>query len=360
MTDALVIGGGPAGAAAAITLARGGARVALVEREARAREKVCGEFLGPDAADLLERLGLSLPALGALPIREAGLAAAGQEAGWALPFTAWSLPRAVLDEALLAAAEGAGVAVRRGHAVSALAREGRGWSARLSDGAVLRGAAALLATGKHEMRGHGRSAAGGALGLKLPLRLRAPLWDSVLLLPFGGGYAGLQPRPDGTANLCAALDGAGVEARDPAALLARVVAGSARAAALLGGAQPLLPRPLAVARVPYGFRHRDRRGADAALYRLGDQFAVIPSLAGDGVAMALAGGEGAARAVLAGQAAPAFHLALARRLGPPMRWAGLIAQGLQAAPGTLAVAVRHAPALARLAAARTRLRFTAA
>jgi flavin-dependent dehydrogenase len=355
VTDALVLGGGPAGAAAAIVLARGGAKVTLLEREALPREKVCGEFLGPDAAFLLDGLGLSLPGLGAVPIRAARLAAGTRSGSWPLPFKAWSLPRAVLDEAMLDAACAAGARVLRGRAVSAAVRDGAGWSARLSDGEVLQAAALVLATGKHDLRGHARRAQGGSIGLKLPLRLAASLERAVLLLPFAGGYAGLQPRAGGGANLCAALRPAGQEVRDPAALLARVAAGSALAAALLRGAEPLAPRPLAVAGVPYGFRHRDDAGADPGLYRVGDQFAVVPSLAGDGVAMALAGGTDAARAILAGRPATAFHAALGHRLDQPMRWAGLIARWLEAAPGALALAARAAPAAARLAAARTRL-----
>jgi flavin-dependent dehydrogenase len=355
VTEALVVGGGPAGTAAAITLACGGARVTLLEREAAPREKVCGEFLGPDAAQALEALGLSLPGLGAVPVREARLASGRRDAGWRLPFAAWSLPRTVLDEALLAAAASAGVRVLRGRAVAAALREGCRWSARLSDGARLDAEVLVLATGKHELRGHARQARRGALGLKLPLRLDAPLGPEVLLLPFMGGYAGLQPRPGGEANLCAALRSAGPEARDPAALLARVAAGSVLAAALLQGAEPLLARPLAVAGVPYGFRYRADAAAVAGLYRVGDQFAVVPSLAGDGVAMALAGGIAAARAILAGRPATAFHAALGQRLDRPMRWGGLLARLLDLAPAPLVLAARRMPAAARLAAMRTRL-----
>lgn len=364
MNDALVLGGGPAGSAAAIALARAGARVTVIEREAGPREKVCGEFLGPDAARLLDGLGLSLPALGALPIGRARLAAGGRDAGWALPFAAWSLPRAVLDEALLARAAALGARVLRGRTVVAAAQGGGAWRARLSDGGAETGRAVLLATGKHALRGHPRRApdpraAAATVGLKLPLRPASPPASppmaEVVLLPFPGGYAGLQPRPGGGANLCAALRDAGPETRDPAALIARVAAGSALGARLLRGAVPLLDRPIAVAGIPYGFRHRDGPGAEPGLYRVGDQFAVIPSLAGDGIAMALAGGEAAARAILDGRSAPAFHAALGRRLGGPMRWAGWIARGLDAAPGALVLGARVLPLAARAAAGRTRV-----
>ena len=56
--DALVIGAGPAGSAAAITLAKAGRDVLLVDRCAFPRDKVCGDALIPDALNALDRLGL--------------------------------------------------------------------------------------------------------------------------------------------------------------------------------------------------------------------------------------------------------------------------------------------------------------
>src|SRR5437588_12938894 len=57
--DALIIGGGPAGAATALSLARAGWTVALVERKAFPRRKVCGEYLSASNWPLLERLGVA-------------------------------------------------------------------------------------------------------------------------------------------------------------------------------------------------------------------------------------------------------------------------------------------------------------
>jgi menaquinone-9 beta-reductase len=58
MHDALVIGAGPAGSAAAWALARAGYRVALVDREAFPRDKTCGDGLIPDALGALDAMGL--------------------------------------------------------------------------------------------------------------------------------------------------------------------------------------------------------------------------------------------------------------------------------------------------------------
>lgn len=86
--DALVIGGGPAGAASAILLAQAGWDVALVEKAAFPRAKVCGECLSPAAWPVLEALGVraDVEAAAGMPIQELGLSATGGE--WLLPFPA--------------------------------------------------------------------------------------------------------------------------------------------------------------------------------------------------------------------------------------------------------------------------------
>ena len=57
--DAIVVGAGPAGCAAAIELARAGRSVALVEKAVFPRRKVCGEFLSATSIPVLERLGIA-------------------------------------------------------------------------------------------------------------------------------------------------------------------------------------------------------------------------------------------------------------------------------------------------------------
>src|SRR5688500_703104 len=56
--DAIIVGGGPAGASAAIDLASAGARVLVAERESFPREKLCGEFISPECLAHFGRLGV--------------------------------------------------------------------------------------------------------------------------------------------------------------------------------------------------------------------------------------------------------------------------------------------------------------
>src|SRR5580700_5043517 len=68
-TDVFVIGGGPAGLAAAIAARERGFRVVVTDGAKPPIDKACGEALMPDAIAALKRLGVAVPASEAVPIR---------------------------------------------------------------------------------------------------------------------------------------------------------------------------------------------------------------------------------------------------------------------------------------------------
>ena len=109
----IVIGGGPAGAAAAFHLARAGVQVAVVESKAFPRVKVCGEYISPAATDLLEAIvpAAELVRLGARQVDQFVIEVGDRRREWRAPRAAWAVSRAVLDEALLEKASGAGATV---------------------------------------------------------------------------------------------------------------------------------------------------------------------------------------------------------------------------------------------------------
>jgi menaquinone-9 beta-reductase len=70
VSDVIVVGAGPAGAATAILLAERGLDVLVLDRAAFPRPKICGEYLSPEAARVLDRLGVlkALDVAGAVPL----------------------------------------------------------------------------------------------------------------------------------------------------------------------------------------------------------------------------------------------------------------------------------------------------
>src|ERR1700733_8134910 len=84
--DVIIIGGGPAGGAAAVRLAQAGRKALLLEKEPQAHHKVCGEFISTEAQYYLEKLGLDLSALGAKPIDHVSIVHGAKIARTSLPF----------------------------------------------------------------------------------------------------------------------------------------------------------------------------------------------------------------------------------------------------------------------------------
>jgi menaquinone-9 beta-reductase len=68
--DVIVVGTGPAGAATAILLCERGLSVLAVDRARFPRPKLCGEYLSPESARILDRLGVlkAIDAAGATPL----------------------------------------------------------------------------------------------------------------------------------------------------------------------------------------------------------------------------------------------------------------------------------------------------
>src|SRR5437016_5830575 len=107
--DLAIIGGGPAGTAAALTARRCGLRVAIWERDRFPRDKVCGEFLSWEALPLLQQ-EIPETLARAAAIRSTEFISQGNRVyTFPLPGEARGLSRRLLDEALwrAAAAKGA-------------------------------------------------------------------------------------------------------------------------------------------------------------------------------------------------------------------------------------------------------------
>jgi flavin-dependent dehydrogenase len=267
--------------------------------------------------------------------------------GCNLPFQGLGLSRRVLDEALLRHAQACGARIRRGVSLAGLSPE-----------------ITFLATGKHDLRGAARkpeTPPEDLVGFKIYARL-APqalrdLRETVEIILFRQGYAGLQIVENDQANLCLLIHRDQLDRAGGIwpALLDRLQATHPHLRARLHGADVTLARPLAIARVPYGFIHTPVTGE--AVYRLGDQACVIPSFTGDGMSMALHSAALAVQCHLGGETPADYHRRLRADVGRPIaRATALYRLGRSAIGQALLIRALQAwPGLMRRAATATRV-----
>src|SRR3954451_4268513 len=104
--DVAIVGAGPGGSTVAAMLARRGASVALIDRDAFPRDKLCGEFLSYDALPIVEALGIDL---GDAPqIAHCRVVGRGRNYEFDFPHPARGVSRMRLDYALHRCAVAAG------------------------------------------------------------------------------------------------------------------------------------------------------------------------------------------------------------------------------------------------------------
>lgn len=299
--EVAVVGAGPAGAMAALELARLGAQVLLIDRAAFPRSKVCGCCLNLRATAALREAGLDrrIAALAPRPIRRIHLAAGRARASLDLPGGV-SLSRERLDAMLIDAAVEAGATflpgararlldaetgtspghvlelVRAGAEVAGLVR------ARVvvaADG--LGGAFAADRLGGERVRRGSRIGASAVLSGSAQLDWR----DETITMTIGrGGYVGAVRIEDGRWNVAAALDADAVRRHGGV--------GGVACAVLEEAGQPV-PRDLRDATwqgTPRLWR-RPSRVAAGRLFVVGDAAGYVEPFTGEGMGWALTAGR---------------------------------------------------------------------
>lgn len=306
--DVVVVGAGPAGAAAAIELSGRGASVLLLDRSSFPRWKVCGACLSPGALSLLEAMGLEgVPArLGGVPL--ARLVLRARTGTVSLPLEgSMAVSRTALDLALVRAAERAGAAFWQ----SARAELGR----VEPDARVLRvvrggaeveiGARVVIdATGLgHGLGEDGRATLVAASGARIGIGAELdepgyPVPRGELHMVVGrAGYVGLVRVESGALNVAAAVDPGALRSSTPHEVANRVLAEAGRPALTQAANRGWRGTP-SLMRAP-GDVGGER------LFRLGDAAGYAEPFTGEGICWAL--GDGRSAATLAARALEGWH-----------------------------------------------------
>lgn len=308
MDDVAIAGAGPAGALAALILARAGVRVRVFERARFPRPKLCGDTLNPGALAVLRR-HLDVAPLVALSDPIDGMILTGPggvriHATYGAGLTGRAVTRDVLDAWLVDQAVAAGAAVEEGASVrGAAVAEGRvrGLRVETAGRAVAHDARVVIAAdGRRSALAFGR---GHARQPRRPRRWAiGGYFTGVETMPrLGemhvrrGHYLGVAPVPGGLTNACLVIPHHHGDA--PMSVPAEMLARSLREDTSLG---PRFARAVPVsAPVVLGPMAVDARGAgEPGLLLAGDAAGFIDPITGDGLRFALAGAELAAAVAL--------------------------------------------------------------
>lgn len=203
----LVIGGGPAGAVAAMLLARGGVRTILVEQQRFPRDKVCGECLSATGIGVLDAIGLrqgiESAARPTLLRRTLLHPVDGGSLELSLPRPIWGITRSALDTHLLNAA--AGVRVLQPARCEAIRWASTGvvatvrslWNSAVEQIAVDQ---VILADGKAALLTP-KPVATGDLGVQSHWQRVSGPNDAIELFGVEGHYGGIAPVNEGIWNV---------------------------------------------------------------------------------------------------------------------------------------------------------------
>jgi flavin-dependent dehydrogenase len=294
MHDLIIVGGGPAGTSAAITAARDGARVLLLERGRFPRHKVCGEFVSSESLELLEALLDSRSALlhDAVRIARARLFLDGHVLETVIQPPAASIARLDLDAALWDSANRAGIDARQQTPV--LNITGSGPFRVTTSAGEFEARAVINASGRWSNLNAGENGTRREkwLGVKAHFAETSPS-PSVDLYFFDGGYCGVQPvavegaSSKGRVNACAMVRA------EVAGTLAEVLAQHPELRERSRHWQPL-SEPVSTSPLIF----RDPQPQRDGVLMAGDAAGFVDPFVGDGISLALRSGVLAARCLL--------------------------------------------------------------
>lgn len=334
MFDAAVIGAGPAGSSTALLLARAGWQVALIEKSAFPRRKVCGEFISSASLPVLENCGVAkdfLAAAGPMVIRIGlysgdAMIVSPRDKDWGR-----ALGREHLDTLLRDAAMRAGVRLFQPADVISVHPSNGASICTLQTGEEIAAKIVIAACGSWNAKGAfavpaGPDAPSDLFAFKAHFRGDALPPGLMPLLAFPGGYGGLVRSDAGRLSLSCCIR------RDALALMRQRHGGKAAEAviahirATTRGVEQALAQAepdgnfLSTGPIRPGIRPRQRDG----VFFVGNIAGEAHPIIAEGISMAVQSGALLARYLAAGRA-PAYAAAWNRQFGLRPRAASLFA-----------------------------------
>ena len=283
--DLIVVGAGPAGSACAITAARAGARVLLLEKDHFPRQKVCGEFVSPESLGLLHGFLENGKFQSCPQVISSRRVLDDKVLKLPVSPAAQSIPRFDLDPALFTAAQNSGVTACEGITVKEVQQD-EVFYIRTSE-STYAARAVVNATGRwSKLTQFDVAGKDKWIGLKAHFTELSPP-QTVDLYFFPGGYCGVTPVGKNSVNACAMVRA------DAARTMDDIFTKEPRLCERSRAWQPLFP---AVTTSPLYFREPETESD--GVFLAGDAAGFIDPFAGDGISLALQSGTLAAQSIV--------------------------------------------------------------
>lgn len=301
--DIAIIGGGLAGLALAIQLARLGHAVIVFEKEQYPFHRVCGEYISLESWEFITGLGIDLAAMKVPIIKKLQVSAGnGKLLEQTLPLGGFGISRYVLDFALASVAKAAGAVIEENTKVNDVVFNTADFSVHTSRQVYK----ATMVAGSFGKRSNidikwkrpfataAKSKLNNYIGVKYHIRTDFPA-DTIALHAFSQGYCGVVKIEEEKYNLCYLTTAANLQKSggSVAEMERTILSANPHLRRLLLQSERCSVEPVTISQVSFDAKSQ----VEQHVLMIGDAAGMIAPLCGNGMSMALHGSKLAALAI---------------------------------------------------------------
>lgn len=301
--DIAIVGGGLAGLALSIQVARRGYRVVVFEKEQYPFHKVCGEYISLESWDFLTELGLDLDAMGVSYIKKLQASSPnGKLLEQALPLGGFGISRYVLDKTLATVARQTGVTIEENARITDIHFDGESFLLERSQSTCV----AKVVCGTFGKRSNvdikwkrrfitaSKNRLNNYIAVKYHVTIDFPT-DTIALHTFKDGYCGIVKIEGDRYNLCYLTTAANLKKNgaDIKKMEDRILSVNPHLQKILRSGSMLYDVPLTISQISFDQKSQ----VEHHVLMIGDAAGMITPLCGNGMSMALHGSKLAATTI---------------------------------------------------------------
>lgn len=303
MYDVAIVGGGLAGLALAIQLARLNYAVILFEKEQYPFHKVCGEYISMESWPFLHSLGLNLQSMQLPMIKKLIVSSqTGKILQHPLPLGGFGISRYLLDHELAKIAKSAGVTIRENTKVHdvvfnqscfTVTTSQNNFHAKIVCGSYGK-RSNLDIKWKRDFISASKNSLNNFVGIKYHIKTDFPS-DTIALHNFENGYCGIVKIEDDKYNLCYLTNAINLKKNDGQVnkIEENILSKNPHLEKIFQQSEILYESPLTISQISFD----KKKQVEDHVIMIGDAAGMITPVCGNGMSMALHGSKLAAEQV---------------------------------------------------------------